>query len=110
MLAVSRFRVAGDDSLRFREDVAAALAALSGRSGFRDATLGRATDDPTLWVLVTEWQHVGAYRRAFSAYDVRVAAAPMLNRGIDEPTAYETILGEGATEPNEVGSRGEYGG
>jgi heme-degrading monooxygenase HmoA len=110
MLAVSRFRVTEPDSLGFREDVVNALAALSRRPGFRDATLGRATDDPTLWVLVTRWQHVGAYRRAFSAYDVRVAAASMLSRGIDEPTAYETILGEGATEPNEVGSRGEGGG
>jgi heme-degrading monooxygenase HmoA len=110
MLAVSRFRVTEPDSLAFREDVVNALAALSRRPGFRDATLGRATDDPTLWVLVTRWQHVGAYRRAFSAYDVRVAAASMLSRGIDEPTAYETILGEGATEPNEVGSRGEGGG
>jgi hypothetical protein len=46
--------------------------------------IGRAADDPTAWVLTTEWEGVGAYRRSLSAYDVKVDAAPLLALGRDE--------------------------
>ena len=47
-------------------------------------------------MLTTRWVHVGAYRRALSAYDVKVGAVPLLSRAIDEPGAYETVVpGEG---------------
>ena len=48
-------------------------------------------DDPTLWALVTTWEHVGAYRRALSAYDVKLHAVPVLSRALDEPSAYEVV-------------------
>ena len=44
---------------------------------------------PTLWVLVTRWESVGAYRRALSAYDVKLHAWTTLGRALDEPGAYE---------------------
>ena len=37
-------------------------------------SLGRAPDDQDLWVLATAWEGVGAYRRALSAYDVKMTA------------------------------------
>ncbi len=40
--------------------------------------MGRNTDDPELWLLTTEWESVGAYRRALSAYDVKLTAVPVL--------------------------------
>ena len=40
-------------------------------------------------MLVTTWEHVGAYRRALSSYDVKLHAVPLLSRAIDEPSAYE---------------------
>ena len=53
--------------------------------------MGRNVDDPTLWVLVTTWEHVGAYRRALSSYDVKLHAVPLLSRALDEPSAYEAV-------------------
>ena len=42
-------------------------------------------------MLTTEWEGPGAYRRALSAYDVKLAAVPTLSRAIDEPSAYEPV-------------------
>ena len=53
--------------------------------------VGRNVDDPTRWVLTTRWEGPGAYRRALSAYDVKVEAWPVLGRAVDEPSAYETL-------------------
>ena len=49
-------------------------------------------DEPTEWVLVTEWDGVGAYRRALSAYQVRVDATPLLAQARDEPGAFEVLI------------------
>jgi hypothetical protein len=59
-------------------------------------------DDPEIWVLVTSWEHVGAYRRALSSYDIKMHVVPLLSYAIDEPSAFEVLVGEGATEPNEA--------
>jgi quinol monooxygenase YgiN len=107
VLVVSRFRVDEDAAAAFLADSQRALDALSARPGYRRGSVGRATDDPTLWVLLTQWQHVGAYRRALSSYDVRVGAVPLLSRALDEPSAYETLIGEEATPPNEARARGD---
>lgn len=91
MLVVSRFSVEVAGSATFAEQAAAALAALADCPGYRRGTLGRAADDPTGWVLVTEWDGVGAYRRALSRYTVKVAAAPLLAQAHDEPSAFEIL-------------------
>jgi hypothetical protein len=67
--------------------------------------IGRNLDDPTLWVLTTQWENVGAYRRALSSYDVKLHAVPLLSRAIDEPSAYEVV--EPGAELNVGGSRGD---
>lgn len=89
MLAVTRFTVAEAQDEPFLARVRDALDALSGQPGFRRGTVGRAPDEPTSWVLVTEWEGVGPYRRALSAYDVKVRAHPLLAEGHHEPTAFE---------------------
>jgi hypothetical protein len=81
-----------------------ALEVLSARPGFVRGRLGRATDDPTAWVLTTEWIGVGAYRRALSAYEVKVHASPLLALGRDEPSAFEVLLAADGTEVTESGS------
>ena len=91
MLVVSRFRVPVEEGEAFRADLQQALDALAERPGHLDGTLGRNVDDPTLWVLTTRWEHVGAYRRALSAYDVKLRAVPLLSRALDEPSAYEVV-------------------
>ncbi|HET7326538.1 MAG TPA: antibiotic biosynthesis monooxygenase [Nocardioidaceae bacterium] len=106
MLVVPRFRVEPAEETAFLADAEGALAALAARPGYLEGSIGRATDDPTLWVISMRWEGVGAYRRALSAYDVKVATVPLLSRAIDEPTAYEVVHGDGATEPNRAEPRG----
>lgn len=91
MLVVSRFRVPVEEGEAFRAQLQEALDALAERPGHLGGTVGRNVDDPTLWVLTTTWEHVGAYRRALSAYDVKLRAVPLLSRALDEPSAYEVV-------------------
>jgi quinol monooxygenase YgiN len=107
VLVVTRFRVSEAEQGAFQVDVREALAAFAARTGFLGASLGRAADDPSLWVLVTTWQNVGAYRRALSSYDVKICVVPLQRLAIDEPSAYEIILGTGAHTPNEAKPRGD---
>lgn len=89
MLVVNRFRVPSEDAEAFRADLEVARAALAARPGYLAGSMGRNLDDPELWVLTTTWEHVGAYRRALSSYDVKLHAVPLLSRALDEPSAYE---------------------
>lgn len=98
MLVVTRFEVAEADSAGFLPRARAALEAFAARPGYLRGRVGRAADDPTAWVLTTEWEGVGAYRRSLGSYDVKVQAAPLLSLGRDEPSAYEVLLSDdGAT-------------
>ncbi|MDX6325636.1 MAG: hypothetical protein QOK15_1990 [Nocardioidaceae bacterium] len=94
VLVITRFRDGGDGPVEdgsLRTDLEQALAVLSAQKGFRDGRIGRNVDDPTLWVLQTTWDGPGAYRRALSAYDVKLHAWTTLGRAIDEPSAYELL-------------------
>jgi hypothetical protein len=91
VLVVSRFRVAVEYGESFRADLAAAQAVLAACAGYVDGRVGRNLDDPTLWVLTTRWENVGAYRRALSSYDVKLNAVRLLSRAVDEPSAYELV-------------------
>ncbi len=112
-----RFEASEEDAT-FVDEATAALRLLAARPGFRSGRLVRAYDqlgpaarsaapsrEPrselaseertegavSLWLIVTEWESVGAYRRALGAYDVRVAATPLLSRARNEPSAYEEL-------------------
>ena len=85
--------------LRFRShDVPALVAQLRGsvallstKPGFINAHMARAIDDPELIVLQLGWDTVGSYRRALSAYDVKVEVVPVMSQALDEPTAFEVL-------------------
>jgi quinol monooxygenase YgiN len=94
MLVVSRFEVPESEHETFLGQAQAALAAFAARPGYLRGRLGRSTDDPTAWLLTTEWDSVGAYRRSLSAYDVKVDAAPLLGRARIEPSAYEVLVSD----------------
>jgi quinol monooxygenase YgiN len=106
VIVVSRFRVAEADAASFRTDVEQALATLARQKGHLAGRIGRNVDDPELWVLTTEWENVGAYRRALSSYDVKLTAVPTLSRAIDEPSAYEPVLPGVALNVHETRSLG----
>ncbi|AXO36116.1 antibiotic biosynthesis monooxygenase [Micromonospora sp. B006] len=93
MLVTNRFVVEAETVDEFTREAHAALAALAARPGYLRGELLRALDDPDHWLLATEWESVGAYRRALGGFDVKVAAVPLLARSVDEPSAYETLAG-----------------
>lgn len=105
MLVVNRFRVEEGDATSFAEDLANAHALLAAKPGYVGGAVGRNVDDPALWLLETRWANVGSYRRALSAYDVKLGAVPLLSRALDEPSAYEVIGDDGAAGLNEARPR-----
>jgi quinol monooxygenase YgiN len=72
-----------------------ALRLLAERPGFVRGTVGRATDDPGSWLLLTEWESVGAYRRGLGGYQVKLLATPLLAQALDQPSAFEQLLSIG---------------
>ncbi|HEX2072297.1 MAG TPA: antibiotic biosynthesis monooxygenase [Geodermatophilus sp.] len=88
VFAVTRLRVPEQATAAFVADAGVLLAALAARPGFRDGRLGQAADDPSLWVLLTSWEGVGAYRRALSAAEVKIAGAPVWVHALDEPGVF----------------------
>jgi hypothetical protein len=88
VFAVTRLRVPEDGAGELASSVAGLLAALAARPGFVDGRLGRAADDDSLWALLTRWDGVGAYRRALSAAEVKIAGAPVWVYAVDEPVVY----------------------
>jgi hypothetical protein len=105
VLVVNRFQVEDGDATAFAEDVTRAHALLAARPGYVGGAVGRNLDDPTLWVLETRWANVGSYRRALSAYEVKLGAVPLLSRAIDEPSAYEVLGEDGANALNQARPR-----
>ncbi|WP_033340129.1 antibiotic biosynthesis monooxygenase family protein [Catenuloplanes japonicus] len=91
MLVINRFVVAEDAAADFESRGHAALAALSARPGYVSGRLTRALDDPAHWSLVTDWESVGAYRRALGDFDVKIAAIPLMAESVDEPSAFEEL-------------------
>ena len=69
-----------------------ALAVLAERPGYRGGSAGPSVDDPQSWVLVTEWDRVGDYRRALGSFDVKMHAQPLLARARDLPSAFEQLV------------------
>ena len=99
-----------EDAAEFSRLAAAALEALSARPGCTGARVGRNVDDPGLWTLATTWESVGAYRRALSAYEVKMHAVPLMYRAVDEPTAFEDLLTwtpDGGTQAHETARAGD---
>jgi quinol monooxygenase YgiN len=92
LVVVTRYVVPEAEAASFRERGRAALDALRTCPGCRRGHLGRSIDDPTRWLLQTEWESTGAYRRALSSYDVKLRAVPVMYFAVDEVTAYEALV------------------
>ncbi|GAB3459741.1 hypothetical protein GCM10027570_44090 [Streptomonospora sediminis] len=103
MFVITRFTVPAGEEDGFVVRAETAVAALARRPGFRASRIGRAADDPQLWSVVTEWDGPGAYRRALSNFDVRVAAVPLLSEAHNEPSAFELVSSRSGPEAAEGG-------
>ena len=89
MIAIARFEQALSQAVDFRAELESVREVLAEAAGFISGTVGQNIDEPTLWVLTTEWENVGSYRRALSSTRAKLEAIPVLARAIDEPGAYE---------------------
>ncbi len=92
MLAVTRYRVPAAEASGFLDRARTALQALAARPGHLWGSVARSTDEPDLWTLSQPVGDVGAYRRALSAYEVKLHAHPLMYLAVDEPTAFEELL------------------
>jgi quinol monooxygenase YgiN len=90
VIVVTRYRV--PQGAEFAPRLREAMDVFVSRPGCLRASIGRAVDDPGLWLLETVWESVGAYRRALSDAGVKVRAVPVMYHAIDEPTAYEALV------------------
>jgi len=86
----------------FQARAAEALRALAARPGYLRGSLGRAADDVADWLLLTEWESVGAYRRALGNYQVKLLATPVLGLAEDRPSAFEQLLVIGPDRTEQV--------
>jgi antibiotic biosynthesis monooxygenase len=96
LVVVLHFRVPEQGGDLFRERILAAIGVLHSRPGFVAARLGRAADDANAWVLTAEWSTVGAWRRALSAYDVKMHVTPLLAEALDAPSVFEILASDDA--------------
>jgi quinol monooxygenase YgiN len=90
VLVVTRFIVPDAGRCDFTASATRLQSALAARPGHVRSQLACALDDPERWVLVSEWVGVGAWRRALSAYEVRIEAVPLMALADAEPAVYET--------------------
>ena len=80
-----RFRAPGP---AFEAEARAVARWWGERPGCLGIELVRNLDEPELWALVGRWESVGAYRRSFNGYEAKMILYPLLNRALDEPSAY----------------------
>lgn len=104
LLVVNRFDLLDEAADTIRDDAKAALTALAACAGFVRGRFGGSLDEPGEGVLVTEWESVGAYRRALSSYDVKMYATPLLARAVPQASAFEVNLSAADGSLTETGT------
>ena len=94
VLVVTRHRLPLPGYSGTAEALAAArdvLAVLAEQTGYVRGWITRAVDDPDLLVLAHEWADAGSYRRALSAFEVKLRW-PFFLTAVDEATAFEVLV------------------
>ncbi len=95
MLAVNRLDAFGNPAEQVIAELSVLIDVLATLPGFQFARAGRCIEEPDVWVLLSEWDSVGTYRRALSSHAVKTSGYPVFARIVDEPGAYEVILSTG---------------
>ena len=91
VIVVTRFIVPDSAATDFLAAARRLIAAFATRPGHISSRAAHALDDADRWLVISEWVGVGAWRRALSAYDVRVEAVPLLSLAEAEPSVYEVL-------------------
>jgi len=91
VIAVTRFVVPEAEAEAFGRGAEELLGLLAARPGFVQGRLGRALDDEAQWVLSTEWDTVGSYRRGLGDFQVKLVSPPLMGWSVPEPSAFEVV-------------------
>lgn len=100
---MTRFQVPERDLEGFPDAATHLLVALAARPGFQRGRLGESVDEPGLWLLATEWDTAGSYRRGLSEHGVRLLAMPLMTWAYDEPSAFEVVAAHDEPVPAVAG-------
>ena len=95
VLAVNRVHAFGSADEQMSAELSTLIDVFATLPGFRSARAGRCIDQPDVWILSTEWENVGTYRRALSSYAVKTGGHPVFVRIEDQPGAYEVLISTG---------------
>jgi hypothetical protein len=69
-----------------------AMSVLQIRPGFISANIFRSADSPERYLVQTDWQDVGSYRRALGSTEAKLEVWPFLANMHDQPTAFEKLF------------------
>lgn len=80
------------DSIAWKLEAKEAMKVLQARSGFVAGSIFHNADSPERYLVKTDWQDVGSYRRALGSMEAKVGVWPFLANMRDEPTAFEMLM------------------
>ena len=69
-----------------------ALTVLQAKPGFISADIFHSADAPARYLVKTDWQDVGSYRRALGSTEAKLEVWPFLADMHDVPTAFEKLF------------------
>ena len=99
MIAFSRFRVADAAASGFEARAEAAASFFRTRPGCVSAEVLRNLDDQDLWGLLSRWENVGYYRRAYNGNEAKLVLMPLMADAVDEPGAFGAPSAAGGNVP-----------
>jgi hypothetical protein len=80
------------DSATWKLEAQQAMSVLQSRSGFVHGSIFHNADSLERYLIKTDWQDVGSYRRALSSMEAKVGVWPFLANMRDEATAFELLM------------------
>lgn len=80
------------DSVAWKLEAKQAMNVLQERPGFISGSIFHNADSPIRYLIKTDWQDVGSYRRALGSMEAKIGVWPFLASMRDEPTAFEMLM------------------
>lgn len=80
------------DSATWSTDAKQAMHVLQERPGFISGSIFHNADSPERYLIKTDWNDVGSYRRALGSMEAKIGVWPFLANMRDEPTAFELLV------------------
>ena len=79
------------DAVAWKQEAKQAMNVLQERPGFVAGSIFHNADSPERYLIKTDWNDVGSYRRALGSMEAKIGVWPFLADMRDEPTAFELL-------------------